>query len=83
VLERYVGSYTTDRGPAKIAIAGGSLTIQVGRQSPIPLIPVSEAEFRLEGMDATIAFHLAAGAVTGFTFRQGEHEIQAERDSGS
>jgi D-alanyl-D-alanine carboxypeptidase len=83
VLERYVGSYKTDHGPAKIAMASDGLTIQVGRQSPIPLLPVNQTEFRVEGMDATVVFRATAASATGFTFKQGGHEIQAERDSGS
>ena len=59
------------------------LTIQLARQSPIALLPVGESEFRVEGMDATVTFHSTAGSVTGFTFKQGGQEIQAERDPGA
>ena len=81
-LEHFVGSYKTGRGPVKIAIDDRGLTIQLARQSPIALLPTSESEFRVEGMDATVTFHSTAAAVTGFTFKQGRQEIQAERDPG-
>ena len=79
-LERYVGSYKTDQRLAKVAIGeDGGLTLQVGSQSPRRLLPVSETEFRVEGVDAKVVFHSAAGAVSDLTFQQGDHQIRAER----
>ena len=81
VLERYAGSYRSERGTAKVAVGGdGALTIQVGRQSPRRLIPTSESEFRVDGMDATVVFHSTGGAVTHLTFEQGDHQLRADRE---
>jgi D-alanyl-D-alanine carboxypeptidase len=84
LLERYVGSYNAEGRVAKIALSeSGSLTLQVGRQNPVALIPVSESEFRVGGMDAKVQFHSDSGSVTDFIFRQGDHQIHAVREAGS
>jgi CubicO group peptidase (beta-lactamase class C family) len=83
ILERYVGTYRTEGRTAEVRLAeDGSLTLRVGRQEPRRLSPVSETDFRVEGMDATLAFHSTAGSVIDLTFRQGDHETRAERQPG-
>ena len=83
VLQRYVGTYKSDRGIATIAItAEGALTIQVGHQSSHALVPVSETEFQVEGVDASLTFHSAGNAISYLTYRQGEHELRADRQPG-
>jgi len=79
-LERYVGSYKSDRGPVVIAMGtDGRLTGKFGRQPPLPLRALSEAEFALEGIDAKITFQLEQGRTARLVFKQGSVEIVAER----
>lgn len=74
-LERYVGSYAARMGIANIGWGDGdSLTIQLGGQSPTPLRPVSETEFRVVGVDARVVF-----GPNGLVIHQGGREIAAER----
>jgi CubicO group peptidase (beta-lactamase class C family) len=85
ILQRYTGRYKSDRGIASVAVSeDGTLTLQVGRQSPRRLLPVSDTEFQVEGIDAKVVFHATKDAVTDLTYMQGEHQIRAEREpSGS
>ena len=82
VLEGYAGAYKTTAGaPATVAMtADGALTLQVGGQAPVPLLALSETEFRLESIDATVTFHTKGGSASGFTFSQGDRTIEATRD---
>lgn len=81
VLERYAGRYAF--GPATLTIAftadGTGLTGQLTGQPAIPLTPVGEAEFRAEGVDATLVFEGAEGPATAVTLNQGGQQIRAPR----
>jgi len=79
-LERYVGSYKSDRGPVFSAMGEDCrLTGKFGGQPPLPLKALSETEFALEGIDAKITFQLEQGRIARLVFKQGSVEIAAER----
>jgi D-alanyl-D-alanine carboxypeptidase len=79
-LERYAGSYKAAPGLVTIALAdGGGATLQLGPQRPVPIKPVSETEFILEGVDARVVFSMEGGKVTGLVLKQGGREMPATR----
>lgn len=80
VLDRYVGDYLAAMGVAKVAIAeDGPMTLQLGGQRPVPIKPVSETEFLVDGVDAKVVFHLEGAAVKRLVIHQGGRELPAER----
>ena len=80
VLERYVGIYKCELGTAKVAVAkDGRLTLQIDRLRPIPLIADGEAQFRPEGVKATLVFHSDADGVSHFVLHREGKEIRADR----
>lgn len=79
-LERYSGTYKAAPGPVKVALTqDGGITLQLGPQRPVPIKPISESEFILEGVDARVVFALEAGKVTGLVLKQGGREMPATR----
>lgn len=80
LLARYVGSYQARLGVAKVAIAdSGPMTLQLGAQQPVPIIPISETEFLADGIDAKVVFHLEGATVKRLIIHQGGRELPAER----
>ena len=81
VLERYAGSYRASLGMAMVTIGDdGGLSLALGPQQPIRLLPTSETEFRTQGVDAKIVFHGEPGKVSHLVIHQGGQEIRAERE---
>ena len=80
-MERYAGRYAF--GPATLTIAftadGTGLTGQLTGQPPIPLTPIGPAEFRAEGVDATLVFEGAEGPATAGILNQGGQQQRAPR----
>jgi CubicO group peptidase (beta-lactamase class C family) len=80
VLERYAGDYRLGPGLATVAVGeGGTLSATLPGQAPRALRPVSATEFRVQGVDATVAFEEEGGAVARLVIRQGGREMKAER----
>jgi CubicO group peptidase (beta-lactamase class C family) len=80
VLERYIGSYASPIGLAKIAWgAGDALTIQLADQPVLALRPTSATDFGVVGVDARIVFHPAGDAIGKLVLHQGGREMVAER----
>ena len=81
VLRTYVGRYVTSGPVVTIAMpAAGGLTIQLSGQPALPLRALSEREFRVEEVDARIAFDVADGRVTGLVIHQGGGQLPARRE---
>jgi hypothetical protein len=80
ILDSYVGHYLTEGPQADIAMGeSGVLTIQLTGQSPLPLRPINDTEFTVQGVNARVVFHPESGAVNRFTVHQGGREIEARR----
>ena len=79
-LERYVGTYKCELGTAKVVVAkDGRLTLQIDRLRPIPLISDGEAQFRPEGVKATLVFHSDSEGISHFVLHREGKEIRADR----
>lgn len=79
-LERYVGRYNAPPGPVAIAWGeGDALTVQLGRQPPLPLRPTSATEFAVQGVDARLVFHLEGDTVSRLVLHQGGRELVAPK----
>lgn len=80
ILQRHVGSYKTTAGaPVTVAMGDhGALTFQVGSE-PLPLRALSDNQFRLDAMGATVTFHTKDGMTSGFTSSRGDRTIEATR----
>ena len=80
ILERYVGTYKCELGTAKVFVGkDGRLTLQIDRLRPIPLIADGEAQFRPEGVKATLIFHADADGISHFIINKEGKEIRADR----
>ncbi len=79
-LQSYAGVYDAPVGKLTVALpAEGPMTVQLGGQRAIPVVAVSQTEFRTLGVDARIEFQTAGGKVTGAVLKQGGREIPAKR----
>jgi hypothetical protein len=80
MLETYAGVYDTPAGKLTVALpADGPMTVMLAGQRPIPVLAVTQTEFRLAGVDARIEFRTEGGKVTGATIKQGGRELPAKR----
>ena len=80
LLQSYVGSYQTEILAVTIALAdNGWLTITPAGQSPMPMRPISETEFRIDGTPMRLVFHPENGAVNRFTLYRGARELHGTR----
>jgi D-alanyl-D-alanine carboxypeptidase len=80
ILETYVGRYLTPGPVADIAIdEGGVLTIQLSGRPALPLRPISETEFAVQGVDARLVFHRENGQVARVVLHQSGREIEGRR----
>lgn len=80
VLRSYVGRYQTEGPAAEIAIgADGVLTLQLEGQPAIPLRALSETEFAIDAVVATIVFHPEAGRTNRFVIHQGGRQLEGRR----
>lgn len=81
VLASYVGTYVSAGPRIIVALAGdGRLTVQVGGPRPLPMRPVSQTEFAIEGVDVRIRFQPESGAVNRLVVKQGAREMPATRE---
>jgi hypothetical protein len=79
-LESYAGLYDTPAGRLTVAVpATGSMTVMLEGQQAIPVLAVTQTEFRLVGVDARIEFKAEGGKVTGATIKQNGRELPAKR----
>lgn len=80
VLERYAGQYGMEGGPVlTIAVEEGKLVGKLGKQPPFAMLPESETQFFVKGVDADVEFQKdAAGAISGVALKQGK-AIQFKR----
>lgn len=87
-LGRYVGEYALNRTVrASVALSTNGLTVSAPRNSlyvgekPVALIPVSDADFRMDnGRGDRLKMDLdSAGRVTGFTINPGHWPVRAKR----
>jgi CubicO group peptidase (beta-lactamase class C family) len=80
ILLSYVGHYLTEGPAADIAMGeDGVLTVQLTGQPAIPLRPVSDTEFTVQGVGARIVFHGENGQVNRFVIHQGGRELEGRR----
>ena len=55
------------------------MTVKLGGQPAIPVLAVTQTEFRLVGVDARIDFKSEGGKITGAVIKQGARELPAKR----
>ena len=80
VLQSYVGSYKTETVTLAVALGGdGRLTVSPAGQPPMPLRPVSQTEFRIEGAPMRLVFHPEEGKVNRLTLYRGARELHGQR----
>ena len=79
-LQSYAGLYDTPAGKLTVGLpAEGPMTVMLAGQQPIPVLAVTQTEFRLVGVDARIDFKVEDGKVTGAVIKQGGRELPAKR----
>jgi hypothetical protein len=79
-LQGYAGTYETPVGPLAVAVpAEGPMTVKLGGQPAIPVLAVTQTEFRLVGVDARVEFKSENGKVTGAVIKQNGRELPAKR----
>jgi D-alanyl-D-alanine carboxypeptidase len=79
-LQGYAGTYETPVGPLAVAVpAEGPMTVKLGGQPAIPVLAVTQTEFRLVGVDARVEFKSENGKVTGAVIKQSGRELPAKR----
>jgi CubicO group peptidase (beta-lactamase class C family) len=79
-LQSYAGKYETPAGPLAVVLPDdGQMTVQLGGQQAIPILAVTQTEFRLVGVDARVEFKSEGGKVTGAVIKQGGRELPAKR----
>ena len=83
VLRSYAGTWRTETITVTIVLGeNGALTLTPAGQGPLPMRPVSETEFRIEGTPMRLVFHPENGAVNRFTMHRGARELHGERVGG-
>jgi CubicO group peptidase (beta-lactamase class C family) len=79
-LERYVGSYMVGGDEAVVLLDDKGLTVKLGPQPTLRLIPLSATGFSVEKVDAKVAFTAGAeGPATKMTIYQAGQTIEAPR----
>jgi CubicO group peptidase (beta-lactamase class C family) len=78
-LQSYAGTYETPIGPLAVAVADEGMTVKLGGQPAIPVLAVTQTEFRLVGVDARVEFKAEDGKVTGAVIKQSGRELPAKR----
>lgn len=82
-LDEYVGRYRLRPDVfVHVTRTGDGLSVRLTGQSAVPIRPVSETGFRLQGIDAEVVFRREGGEVTGLVIHQGGEEIPARRVGG-
>jgi CubicO group peptidase (beta-lactamase class C family) len=79
-LERYAGTYTVGGDEAVVLLDDKGLTVKLGAQPTLRLIPLSVTEFSVEKVDARVVFTAAAeGPASKMTILQAGQTIEAPR----
>jgi hypothetical protein len=81
VLERYVGVYeVASTLRAELTLENGRLILRAAGLVPLELVPESETEFFVKGIDIEVAFELdRSNEVTGFVARMPNGDVSADR----
>jgi CubicO group peptidase (beta-lactamase class C family) len=80
VLAAYAGSYRTETLAVVVSLGeNGRPSIAFAGGAPVPLRPVSETEFRVEGQPMRIVFHPENGSVDRFTLYRGARALHGTR----
>lgn len=79
-LKFYAGDYKSPAGPIEVRLSeSGTLTLRLSIQSPVALVPVARAQFKVDVVDATVDFIVEDGKVSGLVLKQGGQEVKATR----
>lgn len=79
-LESYAGNYSVGAGLLVVALpAEGPMTAKLGGQQAIPLVALSQSEFRTVGVDAKLEFLVEGGKVIAAVLKQNGREMKAPR----
>jgi CubicO group peptidase (beta-lactamase class C family) len=79
-LGRYVGTYAVGGADAVVLLDDKGLTVKLGPQPTLRLVPTSATEFSVENVDAKVAFTAGAeGPATKMTIFQAGQTIEAPR----
>lgn len=79
-LERYVGTYMVGGDEAVVLLDDKGLTVKLGPQPTLRLVPISATEFSVDEVDAKVAFTAGAeGPATKLTIYQSGQTIEAPR----
>lgn len=80
VLRSYVGTFKTEGPVLAVALhAEGQLVIGPAGQEPLPMRPVSETEFRIDGTPMRVVFHPENRQVIRLTMYRGARELHGVR----
>jgi CubicO group peptidase (beta-lactamase class C family) len=79
VLQSYVGEYQTETLAVTVALKDGALVMQPKGQEAMPLRPVSNTEFMLDGNRMRVVFEQKDGKVDSFTLHRGARELHGKR----
>lgn len=79
-LERYVGSYSVGGALAAVTLGDDGLSVKLGEQPTLRLIPRSATEFSVQGVDAKVVFNADADSpAKSITIHQGGRTMEAPR----
>lgn len=79
-LERYVGRYAVGGAFAVVTLGADGLSMKLGPQPTLRLVPSSPTEFRVQGVDAKVAFNAEGdGPAKSLTIHQGGRTMEAPR----
>lgn len=79
-LALYAGTYATPMGDLVVVLGDdGVLTGKLGSQPAAVLTPMSETEFAVEGVSATVTMTVEQEVVTGLVIEQGGQQLPAKR----
>jgi CubicO group peptidase (beta-lactamase class C family) len=82
-IQKYAGLYATKAGMQfRVIVLDGSLILQHGQQSPLPISPSSEVEFYTKALNTTIRFERDdKGDIVALTLNQEGNQIKADRQA--
>ena len=78
-LERYAGNYSVGGATAVVLLSDSGLTVKLGDQPTLRLVPRSSTEFSVEGVDARVVFSAGVESASSMTIHQGGRTIEAPR----
>jgi hypothetical protein len=79
-LQTYVGEYSVGGAMAVVLLAQDGLTVKLGSQPTLRLIPRSATEFAVEKVDARVVFNAGPdGPAKSMTLHQGGQTMEAPR----